>query len=109
MGTIPGHPPEPVAWINLKGNARIFYTSLGHPGDFDNPSFRRLLRNAVLWALDKKATSKPGPRADCEVADDPERPWPARRLPRPSPASASPTTSSSSSSWPNRSCGSRCR
>ncbi len=57
MGTIPGHPPEPVAWINHKGNARIFYTSLGHPGDFDIPSFRRLLRNAVLWALDKKANS----------------------------------------------------
>jgi putative heme-binding domain-containing protein len=54
MGTVPGHPAEPVAWINHKGNARIFYTSLGHPGDFGIPAFRRLLRNAVLWALDRR-------------------------------------------------------
>jgi putative heme-binding domain-containing protein len=53
MGTIPGHAPEPVAWINAKARARIFYTSLGHPGDFEIPAFRVLLRNAVLWALDR--------------------------------------------------------
>jgi len=43
---------EPVAWINLASNRRVFYTSLGSPGDFDNPSFRRLLLNGILWALD---------------------------------------------------------
>jgi putative heme-binding domain-containing protein len=58
MGTVPGHPSEPVAWINHKGDARIFYTSLGHPGDFGIPAFRRLLRNAVLWALDRRAPSE---------------------------------------------------
>ncbi len=58
MGTIPGHSPEPVAWINHKGNARIFYTSLGHPGDFAIPGFRVLLRNAVLWALDRQPEKK---------------------------------------------------
>ena len=31
MGTIPGQPPEPVAWVNMRGHARVFYTSLGHP------------------------------------------------------------------------------
>lgn len=52
IGTIPDQPPEPVAWTNRYKNARVFYTSLGHPDDFENPSFRRLLLNAVFWALD---------------------------------------------------------
>ena len=42
VGRVEGHPAEPVAWINGKGKARIFYTSLGHPGDFAIPAFRRL-------------------------------------------------------------------
>jgi nicotinamidase-related amidase/type 1 glutamine amidotransferase len=53
MGTIAGHPPEPVAWVNSRGGARIFFTSLGHPSDFENVSFRTMLRNAVFWALDR--------------------------------------------------------
>jgi hypothetical protein len=35
----------------------VFYTSLGHIDDFDEPGFRRLLVNAVLWALDRPASS----------------------------------------------------
>jgi type 1 glutamine amidotransferase len=54
MGTIPDQPAEPVAWVNLAGSSRVFYTSLGHPADFDTPAFRRLLRNAVFWALDRQ-------------------------------------------------------
>ena len=57
VGTIPGQPPEPVAWIRMRDRPRVFYTSLGHPGDFENPSFRRLLRNAVFWALDRPPAS----------------------------------------------------
>ena len=53
-GKISGHPAEPAAWVNLVGTSRVFYTSLGHPGDFDNASFRRLLRNAVFWALNRQ-------------------------------------------------------
>ena len=55
LGTIPGKPPEPVAWINLYGTnqARIFFTSLGHPDDFRNPSFRRLLLNGITWAVNR--------------------------------------------------------
>jgi len=56
LGTVPGHPPEPAAWINSNGSARIFYTSLGHPGDFENSSFRRLLRNAIFWAVNHQPT-----------------------------------------------------
>ena len=54
LGEVAGQPVEPVAWVNLAGSSRVFYTSLGHPGDFDNPAFRRLLHNAVFWALNRQ-------------------------------------------------------
>jgi nicotinamidase-related amidase/type 1 glutamine amidotransferase len=42
---------EPVAWTYTRPmGGRSFYTSLGHPADFELPEFRRLLRNAVYWA-----------------------------------------------------------
>ncbi len=52
FGAIAGEPAEPVAWTRAFGpkQARIFYTSLGHPDDFADPQFRRLLLNAILWA-----------------------------------------------------------
>jgi type 1 glutamine amidotransferase len=43
---------EPVAWTNVRDGCRVFYTSLGHPGDFQNESFNRLLQNAVKWAVE---------------------------------------------------------
>jgi len=53
-GTIPGH-TEPVAWVRerkLDGGKtqRVFYTSLGHPDDFADPNFLRLVTNGLLWA-----------------------------------------------------------
>jgi len=60
MGTIPGQPSEPVAWINGSSRSRVFYTSLGHPGDFENSSFRRLLKNAVFWALNRPSSQAAG-------------------------------------------------
>ena len=60
MGTIAGHAPEPVAWVNSQSHARVFYTSLGHPDDFKNASFRTMLKNAVFWALDRV----PQPKSD---------------------------------------------
>jgi type 1 glutamine amidotransferase/nicotinamidase-related amidase len=59
IGTIPVKDPEPVAWTNRYGRSRVFFTSLGHPDDFKNPSFRRLLINAVFWAMNKPVP-KPG-------------------------------------------------
>ena len=53
-------PAEPVAWVNQKGTSRIFFTSLGHPGDFARPEFQRLLKNAVFWALDRQPISQTG-------------------------------------------------
>jgi type 1 glutamine amidotransferase/nicotinamidase-related amidase len=52
-GAIPDQPQEPVAWVNQYGKARVFYTSLGTPEDFQQAPFRRMLSNAILWALDK--------------------------------------------------------
>lgn len=50
-GSIPETSAEPVAWTNeTKYGGRVFYTSLGAAGDFDLPSFQRLLQNAVHWA-----------------------------------------------------------
>ena len=44
-------PHEPVTWINTHvGGGRVFYTSLGHPDDFQMPAFRRLLLSGVYWA-----------------------------------------------------------
>ena len=51
MGAVEGHPPEPVAWTQEYKGGRIFYTSLGHPNDFKEESFQRLLRNGMEWAL----------------------------------------------------------
>jgi len=45
--------------VNLVGSSRVFYTSLGHPGDFDNTAFRRLLRNAVFWAMNRQPSGGP--------------------------------------------------
>lgn len=52
MGSITNQPPEPAAWTHTYKGARVFYTSLGHPKDFDHPAFRNLLVNAIYWALD---------------------------------------------------------
>jgi len=55
-GAIAGEPAEPVAWTHYYGpKGRVFYTSLGHPEDFQNPEFHRFLVNAVAWALGPKA------------------------------------------------------
>lgn len=42
---------EPVAWTHRYRGGRIFYTSLGHPDDFEAAPFRRLLRRAIEWSL----------------------------------------------------------
>lgn len=44
-------PKQPVAWTRTHDGARVFFTTLGHPADFQEPSMRRLLVNGILWAL----------------------------------------------------------
>ncbi|QDT40561.1 Trehalose utilization [Gimesia alba] len=46
-----GKPAEPVAWtFKRKDGGKSFYTSLGHPGDFKQPEYVRLLANGIYWA-----------------------------------------------------------
>lgn len=60
MGRVQGHDPEPVAWtFTRKDGGRSFYTSLGHPDDFETPAFASMLKNAVDWA----AAQSPAGRA----------------------------------------------
>lgn len=42
---------EPIAWVNVVGERRAFYTSMGAAEDFPVPEFRRLLLNGIHWAL----------------------------------------------------------
>ena len=53
MGRVGSRKPyEPVSWTYIhRGGGRSFYTSLGHPDDFDDPNFVKILRNAVDWCL----------------------------------------------------------
>lgn len=44
---------EPVAWTHDHRGTRVFYTSLGHPKDFEDEAFRHLLINAIQWALNR--------------------------------------------------------
>jgi len=44
-------PLQPVAWTREHNGGRVFFTTLGHPGDFEQPSMRRLVVNGILWAL----------------------------------------------------------
>lgn len=42
---------EPVTWTREHNGGRVVYTSLGHPDDFKQPQFQKLLVNAVFWAM----------------------------------------------------------
>ena len=46
-----GDRTEPIAWTRMADKSRVFYTSLGHPTDFQVPHFQTLLVNAIRWAL----------------------------------------------------------
>jgi type 1 glutamine amidotransferase len=55
-GAIPDH-TEPLAWTRTHKSARIFYTSLGSPADFKNPTFLRLLTNALFWTTNRDSAT----------------------------------------------------
>jgi nicotinamidase-related amidase/type 1 glutamine amidotransferase len=62
MGQAEGIEPEPIAWTwQRKEGGRSFYTSLGHPDDFQQESFIALLRNGIQWAA---GLIKDAPQAD---------------------------------------------
>jgi len=51
VGTITGHPPQPVLWTNFTGKTNAIYNSLGSVDDFKNESFRQIMRNTVNYLL----------------------------------------------------------
>jgi uncharacterized protein len=55
---------QPVAWTRQYKGARVFFTTLGHPQDFEQESMRRLLINAVYWSLGREV---PAGGADAAV------------------------------------------
>jgi type 1 glutamine amidotransferase len=58
IGKIEQQPAEPIAWTHTFHDGRVFYTSLGHVGDFENPEFNKLLVNAIFWGLGKPVPAK---------------------------------------------------
>ena len=56
-GMEPASPPNPnkslmpVAWTKSYKKSRVFMTTMGHPVDFKNEGFRRLVVNSCYWAL----------------------------------------------------------
>ena len=46
---------EPVAWTRARQGGRVFYTSLGHPRDFGDRNFMRMLVNAIFWTAKREA------------------------------------------------------
>ena len=53
--TVGGH-GEPVALARHHRGGRVFSTTLGHPTDFRQPSFLRMLANAVAWTAKHDTT-----------------------------------------------------
>lgn len=59
---------NPVAWVGTNSyGAKIFTTTLGHPEDFKEEAFQRLLINAVHWELGKKVPKKWKGKIDINV------------------------------------------
>ena len=52
-GSIPEN-TEPIAWTRMFKGGRIFYTSLGHQKDFDDPNFVTLIANALHWTTQRE-------------------------------------------------------
>lgn len=51
-GSIPDR-TEPLTWVREYNGGRVLYSGLGHPEDFDDPQFLRLLTNAIYWTMRK--------------------------------------------------------
>lgn len=59
------HDPNPVAWTKTHRGGRVFFTTLGHPQDFELPAMRRLLINGILWSLGQEVPTG-GANADVQ-------------------------------------------
>lgn len=64
---------NPVAWYKTYTGtsgtaARVFFTTLGHPYDFKEPSMRKLATNGMLWAMGREAQIPEG-GLNVEISD----------------------------------------
>ncbi|MGV3639459.1 MAG: ThuA domain-containing protein [Adhaeribacter sp.] len=51
--------PNPVAWTATNSyGGKVFMTTMGHPEDFDQEAFQRLVVNGLHWALGKPVPKK---------------------------------------------------
>ncbi|MDQ1257952.1 MAG: hypothetical protein QG656_2560 [Candidatus Hydrogenedentes bacterium] len=67
-GAIPSQDgPQPVAWTREVNGGRVFYTSLGGVGDFENNSFKRMMANALFWTACRDVDRKPLPAIEPRV------------------------------------------
>ena len=71
---------QPVAWTRRYRGARVFFTTLGHPADFAHESMRRLLINAVYWALGRDVPDV-GASADVVGTYDPPETFDLSKVP----------------------------
>jgi len=59
---------NPVAWTGVNSyGAKFFFTTLGHPEDFDQEAFQHLVINAMHWAAGKKIPKKWAGKIDINV------------------------------------------
>ncbi len=98
------HPPgsDLVGWAKHAGRSPVAYLQFGDgPATYADPSYRRVLANAVAWAASPTAHEWASRRADPSVTDG----RPGLTPPRPQPAST-PTSPGPSSDRRSRSAGS---
>lgn len=53
VGTM-GDTVEPITWTREHKGGRVIYCALGHPDDFAQPQFQRLLTNMVFWGMGRE-------------------------------------------------------
>lgn len=56
-GSIPKE-SEAISWVREYKGGRVFYTSLGHPKDFEDENFKRMVTNAIFWTAKKEIPAK---------------------------------------------------
>ena len=50
---------NPVVWTGINSfGAKIFFTTLGHPDDFNQEAFQHLVINGIHWAAGKEIPKK---------------------------------------------------
>ncbi len=63
-----GDRTEPLTWVRTHRGGRVVYSGLGHPEDFKQPEFRKLLVNMIFWSMDRPVpepcTIPPRPRKE---------------------------------------------